>query len=198
MPTNPCILAFAGSTRTNSWNQKLVDIASEGARLSGAMVTQINLSDYSMPIYDGDLEASQGIPDHAKELKLLMSEHSGLLLASPEYNSGYSPLIKNVIDWISRPLSGETRLKAFSNKTAVLMSASPGSLGGLRGLTQLKQVLENIGVLVLPLHVTLSNTSSAFTQTGELSDRGKHQEIMSLGDSLTKVIRKLQTENEDS
>ena len=193
MSRKPHILAFAGSTRANSWNQKMLHIASEGARLSGAIVTEIRLSDYSMPIYDADLEAAEGIPKNARKLKALLKENAGLLIASPEYNSGYSPLIKNVIDWTSRQVPGEPQLRSFAGKTAILMSASPGALGGLRGLIQLKQVLGNMDVLVLPQQVTLPQAADAFTKDNEISPKEKHQDVMDLGKTLTKVLIGLQT-----
>ena len=193
MSRKPHILAFAGSTRANSWNQKMLQIASEGARLSGAIVTEIQLSDYSMPIYDGDLEAAEGIPENARKLKALLMENQGLLIASPEYNSGYSPLIKNVIDWISRQVPDEPKLRSFAGKTAILMSASPGTLGGLRGLIQLKQVLGNMDVLVLPQQVTLSRATEAFTKDNKISVKEKHRDVMDLGKTLTKVLIGLQT-----
>ena len=193
MSHKPHILAFAGSARVNSWNQKMLHIASEGARLSGAIVTEIRLSDYSMPIYDADLEAAEGIPKNARKLKALLKENAGLLIASPEYNSGYSPLIKNVIDWTSRQVPSEPQLRSFAGKTAILMSASPGALGGLRGLIQLKQVLGNMDVLVLPQQVTLPRAAEAFTKDNEISLKEKHQDVMDLGKGLTKVLIGLQT-----
>ena len=74
------ILAFAGSTRTESFNKKLVKIAAEGARAAGAEVTLIDLRDFPMPLFDGDLEEQSGLPGSAKKLKRLMIDHHGFLL----------------------------------------------------------------------------------------------------------------------
>ena len=191
MPKKATILAFAGSARNDSWNKKLVHIAADGAHAAGAIVTEVDLANYPMPIYDGDLEAREGQPNSAKALKALMVENDGFLIASPEYNSGYSPLLKNAIDWTSRPFPNETRLLAFAGKTAALMSASPGTLGGLRGLVQLRQVLSNIQVLVLPDQVTLATAQNAFNNEGGLADEAKHQETIKLGAKLANFLCKL-------
>jgi NAD(P)H-dependent FMN reductase len=151
--TVPKILAFAGSTRKDSFNKKLVQIAVSGARKAGAEVTYLDLRDFPMPLYDGDLETEHGLPIHAEELKNLMRSHQGLLISAPEYNSGISGVLKNTIDWMSRPLTKEVSFNCFDQKTAVLMSASVGGLGGLRGLVQVRSILENMGVLVLPQQV---------------------------------------------
>ena len=191
MPKKATILAFAGSARNDSWNKKLVRIAADGAHAAGAIVTEVDLANYPMPIYDGDLEAREGQPNSAKALKALMVENDGFLIASPEYNSGYSPLLKNAIDWTSRPFPNETRLLAFAGKTAALMSASPGTLGGLRGLVQLRQVLSNIQVLVLPDQVTLATAQNAFNNEGDLEDEAKRQETIKLGAKLANFLCKL-------
>ena len=191
MPKKVHILAFAGSARNNSWNKKLVRIAAKGARAAGAEVTDLDLADYPMPIYDGDLEATEGQPSNAKRLKTLMINSHGFLIASPEYNSGYSPLLKNTLDWVSRPIPEEPSLLAFAGKVTALMSASPGALGGLRGLAQLRQVLSNIQVLVLPGQVTVPLAQNLFKKNGYLEDAEKHEETIELGATLTHVLRKL-------
>src|SRR5262245_14759187 len=133
MPT-PRILAFAGATRTESFNKKLVKVVAGQVKDAGADVTTIDLRDYPMPLYDGDLEEQQGLPENAKKLKDLFKSHHGFLISAPEYNSSITGVLKNTIDWVSRPLPGEKRLEAYVGKTALLVAASPGALGGLRGL----------------------------------------------------------------
>src|SRR2546422_11581460 len=139
MSYTPKILAFAGSTRTESFNKKLIKIAAQGARNAGAEVTLVDLRDLPMPLYDGDLEANSGLPENAKKFKELMFANNGLLISSPEYNSSFSGVLKNAIDWASREATDDEKpLACFVGKVAVLMSASPGALGGLRGLVQLR------------------------------------------------------------
>lgn len=102
----PRILAFAGSARKDSLNKRLVKIAAAGAVKAGAHVTILDLKNYPMPLYDGDLEAAEGLPPNAAVVRQLMLEHNGFLIASPEYNGSVSPLLKNVIDWTSRAVRG--------------------------------------------------------------------------------------------
>src|SRR5499427_5803480 len=164
------ILAFAGSTRRESFNKKLVPIAAKGARDAGAEVTMIDLRDFPLPVFDQDLEAEQGMPENGKKLKQLFIDHDGLLIASPEYNSSITAVLKNAIDWASRPAPGEPSLIAFRGKGATLMSVSPGALGGLRGLVHVRSILSNIGVIVLPEQIAVARAHEAFRPDGSLLD----------------------------
>jgi hypothetical protein len=110
------------------------DAKPKGAREAGAEVSLLDLKDFPLPLFDQDLEAEQGMPEAGAKLKRLFIDHDGLLIAAPEYNSSVTAVLKNAIDWVSPPASGEPSLVAFRGKVATLMSASPGALGGLRGL----------------------------------------------------------------
>jgi NAD(P)H-dependent FMN reductase len=189
--SQPRILAFAGSTRKDSFNVKLVKIAAEGAREQGADVTILDLRQFPLPIFDEDLEGSEGTPENAKKLKQLFMDHDGLLIASPEYNSSITPLLKNTIDWISRADEGEAPLAAYDAKVAALMAASPGGLGGLRGLVHLRSILGNIGVTVLPNQVAVGKANEAFGENGQLLSSDQTQKIFALGSQLTDVLSKL-------
>lgn len=144
------ILVFAGSIRAGSVNRVLAKAAAKGAADAGAEVTWLELGDYPLPLYNGDLEAAEGIPDAAMALKDIFDAHDALLIGSPEYNSSVTPLLKNTIDWVSRPVEGRRRLHAFQGKVAGLVAGSGGNLGGLRGLVHVRAILGNIGVLVVP------------------------------------------------
>lgn len=185
------ILAFAGSARKNSFNKKLVKVAGKGAQLAGAEVTYLDFRDLPMPLFDEDLEAEQGIPENARQFKTLMKENQGLLIACPEYNSSITPLLKNAIDWASRPEPGEPGLICFRGKVAALLSASPGMLGGLRGLVHVRAILGNIGVLVLPEQKAVPRAHEAFDENGKLKDEQQLKEIQELGQKLTTVLAKL-------
>ena len=188
----PKILAFSGSARTESYNQRLVNIAAQGARQAGAGVTVINLGDFPMPLMNEDLEAAEGLPEAAKAFKKLLVEHDGFLIASPEYNSAFPPLLKNAIDWASRKETPEEPpLVAFKGKTAVIMSASPGALGGLRGLVFLRMLLNNIGITVLPDQQAITQANKAFGPDGPLLDERKQKLILALGETLTRHLIKL-------
>lgn len=188
----PKILAFAGSARKESFNKKLLQIAVSGAHEAGANVTLIDLADYPMPLFDQDLEQDTGIPENALKFKKLLIEHDALMIASPEYNSAFSPLLKNVIDWASRAESDdEPPLAAYQGKIAAIMSASPGALGGLRGLVLLRMLLSNIGVIVLPEQQTIPQAFKAFNGDGSLIDKKKQESVISLGRKLAITVNKL-------
>ncbi len=186
------ILAFSGSARKQSYNQRLVRIAAAGAKMAGAEVTEINLADFPMPIFNQDLEAEQGMPDEARAFKNLMIGHDGLLIASPEYNSAYSALLKHAIDWASRKeTESEAPLLAFRGKVVTLMAASPGNLGGLRGLVVLRMLLGNLGMIVLPGQQAIAHAGKAFHADGSLLDDGQQQTVMALGRDLAGALQKL-------
>jgi len=191
VPTAPRILAFAGSTRADSFNKKLVRIAAAAARAAGAEVTLLDLRDLPLPLFDQDLEAEKGLPANARALKDLMLAHQGFLWSCPEYNSSISAVLKNTIDWASRPVPGEPSLACFTGKVAALISASPGALGGLRGLVHVRSILGNIGVLVLPDQVAVPRAHESFTPEGALKDAAIQAKIEKLAASLAQTVTKL-------
>ena len=191
MAYTPKILAFAGSTRVESLNKKLVKVAASGAEAAGADVTYVDLRDLPMPLYDGDLEAQEGKPANARKFKDLLLAHDGLLIASPEYNSSFSGVLKNAIDWASRSDPDEPMLAAFSGKVAGIMSASPGALGGLRGLVALRSLLGNIRILVLPNQIGISKAFEAFNSDGSLKDPQQQDSVEQLGAEVATVLAKL-------
>jgi NAD(P)H-dependent FMN reductase len=191
MAYTPKILAFAGSLRADSWNKKLVKIAAAGARAVGAEVTYVDLRDLPMPLFDEDLEAKEGLPPNARQFKDLLLSHQGLLIASPEYNSSITAVLKNAIDWASRPVPGEPMLAGFVDKVAAIMTTSPGALGGLRGLVHLRAILGNISVLVLPGQVAIPKAYEAFNADGTLKDPKQQKSIENLGENVATMLVKL-------
>jgi chromate reductase, NAD(P)H dehydrogenase (quinone) len=191
MSTTPKILALSGSLRRDSYNQKLAGLIADGARAAGAEVTVISLRDYPLPLFSEDLEAEQGKPEAAKKLKQLFAEHHGLIITSPEYNSSLSAALKNAIDWVSRSDSAdEAFLSALSGKTAVISAASPGGLGGLRGLVHLRAILGNIGITVLPGQMAVSSAHTVFTADGSANE-DTTQKAHELGAALANQLKKL-------
>ncbi|WP_321394832.1 NAD(P)H-dependent oxidoreductase [Emcibacter sp.] len=183
------ILAFAGSTRKSSFNKSMVRAAVDGAEDAGAEVTYIDLRDYPLPLYNGDLEAAEGLPDNALRLKKLFEGHDGLLIASPEYNSSYSAILKNAIDWVSRPArEDEPMLHSFAGKKAVIMATSPGAMGGLRGLYALRELLMNIMVTVHPNMLALGGAFDEFDESGKLKNADKEQSVRQLGAQLVEML----------
>jgi NAD(P)H-dependent FMN reductase len=189
--TLPKIVAFAGSTRSGSFNKQLVRIAAAAAREAGAEVTLVDLRDLALPLFDQDLETAGGLPEGAKKFKALLRESDGFLIASPEYNSSITGVLKNAIDWASRAESDdEPPLAAFRGKVAVLLAASPGALGGLRGLVHLRSILGNIGVIVLPDQVAISTAHEAFDESGQLKDPRKAGQVTELARGFVAFLAK--------
>ncbi|MCZ6723846.1 MAG: NAD(P)H-dependent oxidoreductase [Gammaproteobacteria bacterium] len=179
------ILAFAGSARKDSLNKKLLKIVAAGAEAAGAHLTLVDLADFEMPLFNQDLETEAGMPDRAGEFKRLMIEHDGFLIASPEYNSAFSPLLKNTLDWASRAESeDEPPLVAFRGKTAAILATSPGGLGGIRGLVHLRMMLGNLGVIVMPEQQAVPNGFQAFNDEGSMNDEKLESRIRTLGGNL--------------
>jgi chromate reductase len=178
------ILAFAGSARVDSFNKKLVRIALRGAEAAGAEVTYVDLRDYPLPLYDGDAESEHGLPDSAEALGKLFRASDALLLASPEYNGFLSPLLKNSLDWLSRSSKAQPDLSAFQNKLAAIMAASPGPLGGLRGLRGVRELLTNLGFTVLPNQMTIRGAFKAFDADGKMVDAEQSKRVEELGADL--------------
>lgn len=185
------VLAFAGSTRTQSWNKKLIRVGVESARRAGAQITLIDLRDLPMPLYDGDLEAAERLPANARELKRLMIEHDGFLISAPEYNSSISGVLKNAIDWVSRPQPDEPPAPAFRGKVAGLLAASPGNLGGIRGLFHVRQVLTILGTLVIPTQFGLARAREAFNEDGSLKDPAHQQAVDRVATELVDILARL-------
>lgn len=191
MPAGPKIVALAGSLRRDSYNKRLAKIAADAARHAGAEVQLVDLREYPLPVFDEDLEAADGPPEAALSLKTIFIASDGLLIASPEYNSSVTGVLKNTIDWVSRPAKGEAPLAAFTGKAAAILSASPGGLGGLRGLVHLRDILGNIGMLVLPEQIAIDRAFEAFTDDGMLQDEKQLSRVQEIAARLVDVAGKL-------
>lgn len=186
------ILAMSGSSRRDSLNQKLLHTAIEGAREAGAEVTLIRLADFALPLYDGDLEAASGLPAGAKTLQQMLAGHQALLIASPEYNGGYTALLKNTLDWISRPgEDGKSGVALFSGKVAAVVSASPGQLGGVRSQVGIRAVLEKLGLLVIPESIALGAAHTAFDEAGLLKDQKLQHVVKAVGVALYRTASRM-------
>ena len=179
------ILVIPGSLRTGSHNAKLAAAAAHEFALAGAEVTRISLSDFPLPIYDGDLQNKSGVPKHAINLKRMMGAHHGLLLVSPEYNASASPLLKNVIDWVSRVQDPhETRGQVFRERAFAIAAASQSRLGGTRGLAALRLILTACHAPVIPSQLALSFAAEAYDDM----DRLKHPADI---EALNALVRQL-------
>lgn len=186
------ILAFSGSSRQQSYNQSLVGIAANGAVQAGAEVTVISLADFPMPLFCEDYEAENGMPESAQQLKALIQSHHGLLIASPEYNSSYSALLKNSIDWVTRPGPTEAlKGNPLNGKAASIMACSGGALGGYRGLVSLRMLLSNLGVNVHTNQRALGKIHEAFDDNRQLSNPKQQQGVENLGKQVVTLAQQL-------
>lgn len=186
--STPHILAFAGSIRQDSVNKRLAKIALHEAEKAGADITWVDLAEYQMPLYCQDYETEHGVPDSAVALKELMKSHNGFLIASPEYNGSLTGIMKNTIDWMSRPYSDDPRMACFDGKVAGLMAASPGGLGGLRGLSHLRTILAGIGTFVLPNHVAVGHAGTNLVDDESIKDEQLQKAITTLSTELVRVV----------
>ena len=165
------IAVIVGSTREGSFNRALGQLAIAALERHGAVVTDVDLADLDLPLYSAALEAN-AFPADAGRLKALFAAQDGLLFVSPEYNGSLPPLLKNAIDWASRPTGGESlvALTAYRGKASAVMSASISPFGGLRGLMHLRQILSTIQTLVIPEQVLVPNAHAAFDADGKLTE----------------------------
>jgi chromate reductase len=190
MSETPKILAFAGSLREGSLNKKVVRVAADGARAAGAEATVIDLRDFDMPIYNADTHERDGFPEKAAAFQQLLIDHDGILICSPEYNGSLPGGMKNAIDWASRIREpGQKMYAAFENKIAGIMTASPGSFGGLRALNHLRGVLTIMTVKVLPLEVAVTFANQKF-EGDAMTDEKTKAILEKLGAELTHTIKK--------
>jgi len=170
------VLALSGSTRTESFNKKLINEAANIARQKGAHVTVIDLKDYPIPFYDGDLETNQGMPENAKRIRKLMLASDRIIIASPEYNGSLSAVLKNLIDWASRNEAGQPSRDAFTGKKFAIMSASLGG-GGSDVLSNLRAMITRIGGNVISDQTAVTNASAAFNDQGRLENRALKNQL---------------------
>ena len=189
------LLILPGSARRDSFNRKLAGIAATVAAEAGAAVDLVDPADFRLPLFDQELEDAEGLSPNAKALKAKFLAADAIVFVSPEYNSSITPLMKNIIDWVSRTeTDDEPDLAAYRGKIAGLLSASPGKLGGLRGLVHLRSILGNIGVLVVPKQFSLVSAGDKFDDSGSLlsekdveSVRGVVAEVLKVAGALRKA-----------
>lgn len=169
-------------------------IASQ-ARTMGAQVTLLDLRSLELPLYDADIEA-QGLPRGALALRDHFAQSDALIVCSPEYNGFPSPLLINALDWATRaPAAGGavSGTEALGGTVAGLVSASPGGLGGLRGLVALRSFLQmNLQMLIVPEQYALGSAGEAFDSQGELLGAAPQQGILKVLQSVLSTAAALQ------
>jgi len=175
--SEPAILAIAGSARVESFNRKLLALAVQSGRSAGLDIDHVELADYPIPIFNEDLEAEHGQDPNATRLRRKLEASDGLMLACPEYNGSLTPLLKNVIDWLSRSETGGPGVEVYRGKTALLIGASPGRLGASRAMAHLDTVLDGIGVNVMPGRFSVPGAGKAFDASGQLVDEENRKQL---------------------
>ena len=186
------ILVIPGSLRTGSHNARLAAAASHELALSGAEVTRISLSDFPLPIYDGDLQAKSGVPKHAVNLKRMIGAHHGVLIVTPEHNSSVPALVKNTIDWISRVQDlHESRGQVFRGAVFAIASASGGRLGGTRALAALRLILSACHAQVIPSQLALAFADDAYDEMERLKNSTDAEALKALARQLIDVSQRM-------
>jgi len=186
MATPPRILAFSGSARRDSLNRKFLAAAVAAVTQAGGRVTLLPPEDIVMPLYNGDLEDAEGMPPSAVRMVGLLASHDAILVASPEYNSMVTPMLKNTIDWCSRADEN-----AFVGKVAAVISASPGIHGGVRSLQLAQQLLLKLGCDVVPGQCILPHANRAFDGEGKLTDAHAQKSLQAMAAKLVLTATKI-------
>jgi len=186
------VLAFAGSLRENSYNKRVLKVVADGAKRAGAGVDVIDLRDYPLPIFNSDDVVANGFPPKALEFQELLSKYNGLIIASPEYNGSVPGGMKNAIDWASRKSEKFAVNEVFKNKCGAMVTASPGSFGGIRCLAHLRGILSIMGVNVLPSEIAVTFVAEKFEgDSWEMKDEKTKALLEGLGAALTDMLIKV-------
>jgi chromate reductase, NAD(P)H dehydrogenase (quinone) len=189
------VLVFAGSTRTGSFNRQLAREVAGMTRAKGAEVTHLELGDYELPMYNADLEA-RGMPPDVMKLKQIFFEHPAWIICTPEYNASYPALLKNTLDWLSRPLKSDPLwsddFRFSRGKVVGVLSASPGALGGVRSQSHLIPLLLNLRCWVAPQTFALSRAGTAFDDQGHLLEDAAKKRTQSVIDQVLWAAERLE------
>lgn len=165
------LLVIPGSTRKAAFSKQFAAAIGKTS-FDDAELSVVDLADHAMPLYDGDLEEAEGLPAGAVSLREVVKAHDAIVFVSPEYNASIPAVLKNAIDWLSRPYKHDPDVAVWAGKVAGLFASSPGALGGMRGLVHLRQILMNVGMQVVSEQFALGTAHEAFEEDGSLkSDR---------------------------
>jgi NAD(P)H-dependent FMN reductase len=186
-------LTFSGSLRQGSYNSKLAKFSATKIESMGIQNLTLEINAFPMPLFNEDDETENGAPESASLLREHFAESDLLLIASPEYNGSLTAVLKNTIDWLSRPSASKDNqtLSAFDGKVVLLLSASPGGLGGMRGLAHLRDILSNLGAIVLPGSVSISAAHNAFDEKGALKSDTLHGKLTKQIEKAVKLTQHL-------
>jgi chromate reductase len=179
------ILAISGSLRRGSFNSALLKAAVP--LVEGDVQLEI-ASIAGIPLYDGDLEAGQGIPQVVQDLKARIRACDGLLLATPEYNNGIPGVFKNAIDWLSRPPAEIPQV--FGNRPVALIGASPGGFGTILSQNAWLPVLRTLGTRPwFGAKLMVSRANKVFDQNGALTDDSVRSQLRDFIHNFAEYVR---------
>ncbi|MCX4509227.1 NAD(P)H-dependent oxidoreductase [Streptomyces sp. NBC_01619] len=166
------VLVFGAALRAGSVNARLASLVARLVSDTGATADLAGMREFTMPLFDGDVEAAEGLPEGALALRDRLERCDAFVISSPEYNASVPGVLKNAIDWVSR-----VRPQPFKTKHALLVSASPSMVGGNRGLWALRIPLEHLGTRVYPDMFSLAEAYQSFTEDGRLANDRLQQRL---------------------
>lgn len=181
----PCVLGLSGSLRAGSFNTALLRAA---AQLMPAGATLEIATLHGIPLYDGDAESRDGIPSSVQELKQRIVACDALLLATPEYNNGIPGVLKNGIDWLSRPAADIPRV--FGNRPVAVVGASPGGFGTILAQNAWLPVLRTLGTRPwFGGRLMVSRAAQVFDASGELTDEKMKDQLRQFLQGLVQSLQ---------
>jgi len=173
------VVGISGSLRIDSYNRKALQVAKQIAVNAGTEISEVDLKELNLPLYDGDIEA-RGFPESVEKLRDKVKSSDVLLIATPEYNHSISGALKNAIDWLS------TTQNVLDGKSAVIFGVSTGLFGTMRGQLHLRQILTALNVWILPQpQIFIRSGKEAFNPDGSLKDQKIAEQLKHL---ITKSI----------
>lgn len=194
MTTSPNILVMAGSSRRESLARRLAQACIEPLLRAGAEARLIELADYPAPLYNGDLEAGSGLPERIVDLQRQLAACDGLLVVNPEYNGSITPLLKNTLDWCSRPNPQDPARSGgavYAGRAAAVVASSPGPLGGMRVLFHVRDILGYLGMHVIPQQLAVGRAGEAIGADFRLVDARQQAMLEEVARSLAETARRL-------
>ena len=190
----PRIVVMAGSRRREALSRRVAAACVRALDAAGAEVERIELDDYPAPLYDGDLEAASGLPEAIVRLQRVLYASDGVLVVNPEYNGSLTPLLKNTLDWCSRPNPADPERsggKVYAGRAAAVVGSSPGALGGMRVLFHIRDVLGYLGMQVIPQQLAVGKAGEAVGADGRLDDAAQQGMLEGLAAALVDTARRL-------
>lgn len=190
----PRIVVMAGSRRREALSRRVAAACARALDAVGAEVERVELDDYPAPLYDGDLEAASGLPEAIVRLQRVLHASDGVLVVNPEYNGSLTPLLKNTLDWCSRPNPADPERsggKVYAGRAAAVVGSSPGALGGMRVLFHIRDVLGYLGMQVIPQQLAVGKAGEAVGDDDRLRDAAQQEMLDKLAAALVDTARRL-------